>query len=216
MAENDRARVPAGYRNGGQFAPEDHPAAGLVSDVASVGEYSEAEASVRSPGRMAYDGIEVDSPGRMYDWANGVEDELQSIAAWNYAHKDSVFEPGMEAYHLGNPSWVTPEQMKAVVRDDPLALDRYLVTINGWLAWGERDGNGDTAKEREAFDHWDDATWWAEQSEQMFDSDDGVPDEGSYFTELDPDEIDLGDYDECYSDSPERLAETARRFNLKY
>lgn len=91
MAENDRARVPAGYRNGGQFAPESHDAAGLVSDMASAGEYSEAEASVRPPERMAYDGIEVDSPGRMYDWANGVEGELQSIAAWNYAHRDLAF-----------------------------------------------------------------------------------------------------------------------------
>ena len=88
MAENDRARVPAGYRNGGQFAPESRAAAGLVSDMASAGEYSEAGRTAGTPERLAYDGIEVDSPGRMYDWANGVEDELQSIAAWNYAHRD--------------------------------------------------------------------------------------------------------------------------------
>ena len=108
------------------------------------------------------------------EWYRDKDQALTGQARRNLAAH--AIEPGAEAYHLGNPDYVTAQQMERVCPQD-IDFDRYATLANGYVDYDE------------AAKHWDDAAWWSEKAQAMWNSDDTdtIPDEGVYWTECDLD-----------------------------
>lgn len=116
----------------------------------------------------------IETTGKAEAWYQEKDSRLTMLAKENLA--THAIEPGQEAYHLGNPYYVTRRQMQAVCPEG-IDYDRYSTLANGYVDFTVAD------------EHWDDEGWWAAKAKAMWDGD-TVPDEGVYWTEADLDYAD--------------------------